>query len=359
MLSLSQPHPLTAIVESVSAKTPLGSTMRSAEWALMPAGLRDAAFFSASVETVRFLKTAQDGIGQIIGRVRATNDKGEGYWAQDRGRLLADLRQLGTALDIKRPDGRMDGQIIETDITDPLSVARLKLVINTQIELAYGKADWLTGMDPDLLEAFPAWELVRISPRRVPRDWPARWKAAGGAVRADGRMVALKTDPVWLRLSRFGNPHPPFDFNSGMGVEDIDRSEAEEMELLTPNSVLTPNIASHQEALRASLSGLQPPQVAALKKLLPRAVVRENEATREPELVQPLRLLPDPPKASEVRRAIAAAATTADTAPLPQPLRDLALIELGSDARTLTDLLALNGGREWWLKLLDAESLPA
>lgn len=34
-------------------------------------------------------------------------------------------------------------------------------------------------------------------------------------------MVALKDDPVWAAISRFGQPYPPFDFGSGMGVEDV------------------------------------------------------------------------------------------------------------------------------------------
>ena len=38
-------------------------------------------------------------------------------------------------------------------------------------------------------------------------------------------MVALKEDPVWTRISRFGQPWPPFDFNSGMGVEDVSHDE--------------------------------------------------------------------------------------------------------------------------------------
>jgi hypothetical protein len=38
-------------------------------------------------------------------------------------------------------------------------------------------------------------------------------------------MIALKTDPVWAAISRFGTPYPPFDFNSGMGVRDISRRE--------------------------------------------------------------------------------------------------------------------------------------
>ena len=48
--------------------------------------------------------------------------------------------------------------------------------------------------------------------------------------------VALKLSPIWARLSRFGTPYPPFDFNSGMGVEDVGRRKARELGLLEDGS---------------------------------------------------------------------------------------------------------------------------
>jgi hypothetical protein len=44
--------------------------------------------------------------------------------------------------------------------------------------------------------------------------------------------VALKLSPIWAQLSRFGTPYPPFDFNSGMDVEDVGRRKARELGLL-------------------------------------------------------------------------------------------------------------------------------
>ena len=70
-----------------------------------------------------------------------------------------------------------------------------------------------------------AQELVRVEARDEERDWAGIWHAHGGAF-YDGRMVALKGDPVWVAISRFGLPYPPFDYNSGMGVEDVAHDEA-------------------------------------------------------------------------------------------------------------------------------------
>ena len=57
-----------------------------------------------------------------------------------------------------------------------------------------------------------------------------RWEAAGGQF-TNGRMAALKTDPIRAAISRFGDPFPPFDYGSDMGLRDIDREEAEALGL--------------------------------------------------------------------------------------------------------------------------------
>lgn len=270
MIDLRQPTPLKDIVADVSAKTPIGSVLRTAGWETVPQGLRDSAFFSAGVTSAQFLAAQQKAVADLIARAKGVNEKGEPYWKMDRARFIAEMRQLGEALNVERPGGRPYNMVTEGDLADPVSIARLRLVINTQLEMAYGYADWLTGMDPDILEAFPAQELVRISPRRVPRDWPTRWAEAAAAVNWEGvlknssRMIALKTSPIWIQLSRFKKPHPPFDFQSGMGVEEIERGEAEDLELLDADTVLIPPLKPIQAGLEASTKGLGPQQ----KKLL-------------------------------------------------------------------------------------------
>jgi len=76
----------------------------------------------------------------------------------------------------------------------------------------------------------------------VPRDWPARWIIAGGKPRPDGRMIALKGDPVWGELGGYDNfpdalgvDHPPFAFNSGMGWAAIATEEVDALGITGPN----------------------------------------------------------------------------------------------------------------------------
>ncbi|WP_395735261.1 hypothetical protein [Prosthecobacter sp.] len=249
-MDFTEPQPLTDVLAQLDAKTPIGSVMRSADWQAMPQQLRDSAFFSAGVTNAAFLAQQQQGIRDMIARARETNAAGESMWKMDRSQFIKQLRVMGEAVGIAHPDGRKGG-INEKDITDPLSIARLKLVVNTQLEMAYGQGQYLAAMDEDVLQEWPAWELVRITPKKAPRDWLARWQAAGGTLH-EGRMIALKTSPVWTALSRFGKPHPPFDYNSGMGVEEVDRDTTEQLGLMsmTVNEAL--HTFSNDPALKAA-----------------------------------------------------------------------------------------------------------
>ena len=249
-MDFTAPQPLTDVLAQLDAKTPVGSVMRSADWESMPQQLRDSAFFSAGVTDAAFLAQQQAAIRDMISRARETNAAGDSMWKMGRSQFVKQLRQMGEAAGIAHPDGR-EGGINEKDITDPISIARLKLVVNTQLEMAYGQGQYLAAMDEDILSEWPAWELVRITPRKAPRDWIARWQAAGGTLH-EGRMIALKTDPIWTAISRFGKPHPPFDYNSGMGVEEVDRDTAEHLGLMsmTVNEAL--HSFSHDPALKVA-----------------------------------------------------------------------------------------------------------
>lgn len=89
---------------------------------------------------------------------------------------------------------------------------------------------WLSGGDPDLLDAFPAMALVVIEKDNEPAGWEARWRAAGGRI-IGGRAVALKEDVVWARFSSYGFPYPPFDWSGALYLEDLERDEAKALGL--------------------------------------------------------------------------------------------------------------------------------
>lgn len=134
----------------------------------------------------------------------------------------------------------------EDTLKDLYSEDRLNLTLATAKDLVNGARDFLQSNDPDVVTAFPARELHRLESRDAPRDWPARWSAAGGAFfpgksdYPEGRMVALNDDPIWETISDFGLPFPPFAFDSGMWLRSISWSEAKDLGLIAGDEELKP-----------------------------------------------------------------------------------------------------------------------
>lgn len=261
-------RPIAAAVQHVSEKTPVGSALRSAEWAQMPLSLRQQAQFSAGVESARVLNRVQSGVLEILSHSR--NEFGV---LTDRSKLIADITRLAEAEGLAPADPSLKGTV--QDIT---SERRAELIYEQQTGQAYGRANWKADMDEDILNAAPAWELVRVESRKIPRDWIQRWRAAGGRFFQGNRMIALKTDAVWERLSRFGTPWPPFDFGSGMGVEDVLRPECIELGLISLGTRVAPK--EFEPQLEASVRNLSPELKNVLKEHFGEQVELDGELVK-------------------------------------------------------------------------------
>ena len=197
-------------------KALVASSIPSSEWEKIRADLRNRAFFSAQVESVRFLHDARKTAHAAVARLKRAD--GAGFSEADAiERIRSSARSLARELKNVGAGG----------ILDPSSFQRAKLVLETQASLAAGYVRHLADTQPGALAAFPAKELFRpaYSKPNMPRNWIARWLQAGGKLHA-GRMAALVTDPVWAKISRFGSPYPPFDFNSGMETRPLSRDES-------------------------------------------------------------------------------------------------------------------------------------
>jgi hypothetical protein len=209
---LIRPMEFSEAVAKVKNRIPVGSKLDTEGWGRQELALRENAFFSAKVEEARVLSEMQRG---VLGH--ATKSE---FVAKTRRWLL---------------DNGFERATNQQDLRQLTSTRRLELIFEHNTEAARGYGWWKQGQDPDVLDAFPCQEFIRIASRKMPRqDWERRWRSAGGKVYG-GRMIAKKNDPVWTRLSRFGTPWPPFDFSSGMGVEDVSREEAEELGILQPD----------------------------------------------------------------------------------------------------------------------------
>lgn len=245
-------------IEEFAAKTEVPSWARTADWKDVPAMIRRRSFFSSGLEDARALSDERKAVADLL--QRASKD---GKLVR-RDTAITEIRAMMQArgLDTGAPDA----------LTNPAAESRIKLVIDTNRAQAQGYARFKRSSSGGALLAFPAQELIRVRNSKEQRDWQARWIAAGGTL-TGGRMIALKTDPVWVALSRFGTPYPPFDFNSGMGVKDISRREAVALGVMPPDwKPESDPVEDFNAAVEADVSAVHPDLLGSLASLFGDAV---------------------------------------------------------------------------------------
>lgn len=194
----------------------LPADLTSRQWEAMERSLTARGFLSARVEDARTLSMLQRLCEDV-----AAGRLGEGE-ARDRARLW--LETAGYA-----PD---DPDDVDT-IKDLRAKRRLDVIFDINVGHAQQLAWHNAGQDEAVLDMYPCQELFRAIDSLKKRDWRGRWAEAGGRFYG-GRMIARKDDPIWVRISRFGTPVPPFDYNSGMDVRDVHRADAEELGVIAP-----------------------------------------------------------------------------------------------------------------------------
>lgn len=255
--------------EKILGKALVGSSLDTKGWSAIQAGLRDRAFFSSQVEDARILHEARRMCADVAdGRLSASE------FRRDMRALLAKMGH---------PEG--DG-----GLKDLYSEKRLDVLLDTNVRQARGYVQHLEATTRGALMAFPAQELVRVQEREQPRDWKERWARAGGRFYG-GRMIALKTDPIWANISAFGTPWPPFDFNSGMGVEDIDFDEAVELGVITEDAdIQEPEAPAFNEGLEVELpaKGLAEMDVYMREAFGDQISIVGNKAHWNPRLIRDL-----------------------------------------------------------------------
>lgn len=259
---MRMPEPLESAVRKISKKTPIGSLLSSEEWREVPQELRESAQFSAKVESARVLSAIQERTASEIGQLREMLDSGKtaGF---DRSSFIDSIREIA------RGEGLgVTAEGISGSIEDITSIPRLGLIYDMQVGRAFEYARFKTDMTEGALALYPAQEFKRIESRKIPREnWPQRFAQAArdagdeDALRllhSSGRMVALKTSGVWEKLSAFGTPWPPFDWGSGMGLEDVDHETAVDLKLIARDEIPEPIDAGFNDSLEASVSGIKP-----------------------------------------------------------------------------------------------------
>jgi len=210
-----KPVPFQKALDALRVKSPLPTSASSRLLEQLPAELARRATFSARTNSAWYLTKIADVTDSLVSGLK----RAEG--GMSKPQAMQELRDALRSLGYHPGTAGIEPRSIQDFSSD----RRLKLIVDTNVSLAQGYGHHTAGQEPVVLDAFPCQELVREVQSRLQRPWPTIWERAGGRI-YQGRMIALKNDPVWVNISRFGLPYPPFDFNSGMGVRDITRREA-------------------------------------------------------------------------------------------------------------------------------------
>lgn len=262
----------------------------------LAADVRARSFFFARGSNLLVVSRAKELIEQVL--------DGEMDRATARWQIKEILKAVGYTPQGGFPED-LAGDVPPAEVgslQDLSSDRRLNFMIDTQIKLMQGRGQQLRGNAPAMLRQFPAWELVRVSHRRMPRNWggaheapPAtakardprpRWIIAGGKSLPGGRLIALKGDPVWGELGASGNfddaldvDYPPFAFNSGMGWQDVSRADCLRLGVTGPNGESIEEWQAMDHPLLVDTqSGLPAPQIS-LKDADPALVANFLAAT--------------------------------------------------------------------------------
>jgi len=257
-MRFTSPIPFAEALRKLGAKTVITSSLDTEDWqTLVPTALRDRAFWSSQIESAKFLQRAKSTIEDFLsGNKEVLPNGSTALKTGSRAQFISDLR----AFAIENGLGPIDPEDAGT-LKDITSAKRLGLIFNVQTQQAHDFGYWQQGQDADVLNEFPAQRFIRDVEVSKPR-----------AIHAQNEgVVRLKTDVAFWRamnspqIGGFDVPWGPWGFNSGMGVEDVDRQEAESLGLIEPGQKIKPVDKSFNAELQADTKNLDPALVDKLK----------------------------------------------------------------------------------------------
>jgi len=173
----------------------------------------------------------------------------------------------------------------EGGIQDLSSWVRIQVVIETNAAMAHGFRNWYSWTQDEDTAAF---KFYRSQGREDPRYWAERWNSArvglegeateavsSGFIRGDVVGYALANSDIWIRLSRFGTPYPPFDYLSGMNIAPIGVEEARSAGLDV--SRVKPAPSSFNSTLESNAKGVTKKNADKIRRILKDAVRMEKQ----------------------------------------------------------------------------------
>jgi len=300
----------------LDAKADLPTQLGSAALRMVDSGVLRHSLFSARMTNADAVQGIRTAVARILSSVVPS---GPAVPGPDEPKAptsrttdtLADarlkLKRLGEALKYDPAAGGFPGQQYKSTEAEPGSIRdlysreRMDLQVKTITAQAQGAAKNIWGNEPDALEQYPAWELVRVEARELPRglikkgkgvietvpedSWDeqgGRWEAACKEANDDEalkiwketeRMVARKDSGVWAALGAgagghddaLGNSYEPYAFNSGMGRVELSAKEFSDLGG-DPDNVGQSGTDFGPSEVKVSKDRFDPDILAALKK---------------------------------------------------------------------------------------------
>jgi hypothetical protein len=252
---LIKPLKFLDAVRRLGKKKPIAKKLSSKQWAAMPTAIRERAYFTSNVESMKFLNKSKKMLGDYLSGARETVTTPDGRKVTalkkaSRADFIYKMQKLAkeTGLGNILPPGTDMSRDLITRMKDVASESRLKLIFDTQTQQAQAYGYYKQGQDPAILDAYPAQRFIRAEQRKVPRP-----------LHEQNRNEVRRKDDMefWLRMNNqsiggFGVPFGPWGFNSGMDVEDVRRDEAIRLGLIEKNEQVLPPDDTFNKGLKAA-----------------------------------------------------------------------------------------------------------
>lgn len=277
IIKLSAQDPLFLAVKLAQERKLLPTELSTAELQELTVRMKERLFFSARTSNLWYVEQLKKLVERYVQGEGRDNDL-----AQLRVEARKLLAQAGYTPESGFPgDAALGIPPASADsLRDLSSEKRLNLIFETQAQMMRGLGMKLRGLTR--LEAFPAWELIRLKNARKAewqRDWGKRWEIAGDNTDWQGALkdqfFALQTSPIWQALGSsalfpdaLNTDAPPFAFNSGMGWRAVGFRESEALGLTTaPDAAIAGGADSQVGRMFAQALGGQTADPALAKTM--------------------------------------------------------------------------------------------
>jgi hypothetical protein len=300
---LIKPEKFMEAIRKLGRKKAIAKKLSSKQWAAMPTQIRDRAYFTANVESMKFLNRSKKMLNDYLSGARETVTTPDGRRVTalkkaSRADFVYEMQKLAkeTGLGDVLPPGEDMSRDMITRTKDIASESRLNLIFDTQTQQAQAYGYYKQGQDPAILDAYPCQRFIRAEQRKEPRPLHERNK----------NKVKRKDDmEFWLKMNDqsiggLGVPFGPWGFNSGMDVEDVRRDKAIQMGLIQKNEQVLPPDDTFNKGLKAA-ADVEP---EFLKKFLDKMGKDAYTNGEFVEIIEKISNVPAPAPAKKVPKKI-------------------------------------------------------